>query len=103
MFGRNVHIFSLFLIPACIFGGKSYQPTEQNLQARKWFQDSKFGLFIHWGPYSVLEKGEWVLHQSKMSLEDYFVSRLGRRQNGSEPVVDDGSSAEATQTGADRR
>lgn len=64
-------IFSLFLIPAFIFGEQSYQPTEQNLQAREWFQDSKFGLFIHWGPYSVLEKDAWVLEKSELSLEDY--------------------------------
>ena len=64
-------IFSLFLIPAFIFGEQPYQPTKQNLQAREWFQDSKFGLFIHWGPYSVLERGEWVLHNFNISLEDY--------------------------------
>ncbi len=64
-------ICSLLLIPAFICAENSYRPTEQNLQARQWFQDSKFGLFIHWGPYSVLENGEWVLEKSKMLLEDY--------------------------------
>ena len=29
-------------------------PTPDNLEARTWFQDAKFGLFIHWGVYSVL-------------------------------------------------
>jgi hypothetical protein len=24
----------------------------------EWFRDGKFGMFIHWGPYSVLG-GEW--------------------------------------------
>lgn len=64
-------IFSLLLFPMFILGEQSYQPTEQNLQVREWFQDSKFGLFIHWGPYCVLEQGEWVLEKSKLSLEDY--------------------------------
>lgn len=64
-------IFSLFFIPKFVFGSQSYEPTEENLQSRIWFQDSKFGLFIHWGAYSVLEKGEWVLEKSKLSLEDY--------------------------------
>ena len=64
-------IFLFFLISAGVFGEQSYQPREENLQARKWFQDSKFGLFIHWGPYSVLENGEWILEQSKLSLEEY--------------------------------
>ena len=26
-----------------------YQPTEKNLQNREWFQNAKFGLFIHTG------------------------------------------------------
>ena len=30
-----------------------YQPTEANLAAREWFQNAKFGMFIHWGVYSV--------------------------------------------------
>jgi len=33
-----------------------YAPTWESLDARPvapWFQDAKFGIFIHWGPYSV--------------------------------------------------
>ncbi|MGL4335128.1 MAG: alpha-L-fucosidase [Lactococcus garvieae] len=26
-----------------------YQPTPKNLEARRWFQYAKFGMFIHWG------------------------------------------------------
>ena len=25
----------------------------------KWFQDARFGLFIHWGLYTIPAKGEW--------------------------------------------
>ncbi|MBB6733814.1 alpha-L-fucosidase [Cohnella zeiphila] len=35
---------------------KAYQPTQESLNAHpvpEWFQDAKFGIFIHWGPYSV--------------------------------------------------
>lgn len=48
-----------------------YQPSPENLKARQWFQDAKFGLFIHWGAYSVVGKGEWVLERSKMTLAEY--------------------------------
>lgn len=48
-----------------------YQPAPANLKAREWFQDAKFGLFIHWGVYSVLAKGEWVMNTDKMSIEQY--------------------------------
>jgi alpha-L-fucosidase len=37
---------------------QNYQPSPENLKARQWFQDAKFGLFIHWGVYSVLGRGE---------------------------------------------
>ena len=33
-----------------------YQPNWQSLsqyQVPRWFQDAKFGIFIHWGPFSV--------------------------------------------------
>lgn len=48
-----------------------YQPGEANLAAREWFQDAKFGLFVHWGVYSVLGRGEWVMHREEMSVEEY--------------------------------
>ncbi len=36
-----------------------------------WFRDAKFGLFVHWGVYSLLSKGEWVMHRDKMTIADY--------------------------------
>jgi alpha-L-fucosidase len=53
--------------------GKSapYQPAPENLAARRWFQDAKFGMFIHWGIYSVLGKGEWVMNNTHMSVAEY--------------------------------
>lgn len=50
---------------------KYYQPTWESLDSRPvptWFGDAKFGVFIHWGPYSVpawSPKGtysEWYQH-----------------------------------------
>ncbi len=48
-----------------------YTPSPQNLKAREWFQNAKFGMFIHWGVYSVLEDGEWVMNNRKMTVEEY--------------------------------
>ncbi len=49
----------------------AYQPSAANLQARGEFQDAKFGMFIHWGVYSVLGAGEWVFHERKLTLDEY--------------------------------
>ena len=50
---------------------KPYVPSAENLAAREKFQRDKFGIFIHWGVYSVLAKGEWVMHLDKMTVEEY--------------------------------
>jgi alpha-L-fucosidase len=51
--------------------GQSYQPSEANLKAREWFQNARFGMFIHWGVYSVLGDGEWVMNNRKMTVTEY--------------------------------
>jgi len=50
---------------------QSDQATDANLAARRWFQDAKFGMFIHWGVYSTLQDGEWVMQNRKISIADY--------------------------------
>ena len=50
---------------------QKYTPAAENLVARQWFQDAKFGLFVHWGVYSVLGNGEWVMHRQKITKKDY--------------------------------
>lgn len=50
---------------------EKYTPTAENLKARAWFQDAKFGLFIHWGVYSVLGDGEWVMETRPITGADY--------------------------------
>jgi len=37
----------------------------------QWFQDAKFGMFIHWGLYSLLARGEWVMHNEKIPVSEY--------------------------------
>ena len=58
-------------IPAYL---KDYQelyrqdPRAANLQ---WFNDAQFGMFIHYGLYSQLGKGEWVQLRDTIPLEEY--------------------------------
>ncbi len=52
-------------------GQWKYQPTAENQKNREWFQDAKFGLFIHWGVYSVLGNGEWVMNNTQIPIKAY--------------------------------
>jgi alpha-L-fucosidase len=49
----------------------AYAPAPENLAARAWFQDAKFGMFIHWGIYSLLQDGEWVMNNRGISVAQY--------------------------------
>ena len=37
----------------------------------KWFNEARFGMFIHWGLYAIPARGEWVRSNEEMSIEDY--------------------------------
>lgn len=39
--------------------------------ALAWFKDARFGLFIHWGPSSLYKKGEWVMYNNRIPIEEY--------------------------------
>ena len=49
----------------------AYTPSPQNEKAREWFADAKFGLFIHWGPFSIPGDGEWVMNNRNITVKNY--------------------------------
>lgn len=52
------------------------QPTRPPLddQARlEWFKDAKFGIFVHWGAYSVIGRHEWARHRFQIPQAEYDV------------------------------
>lgn len=70
---RNALIIALllFVLIANAQQSSSYVPSASNLKARKKFMDMKFGLFIHWGIYSVLGDGEWIMNTRKIPYYNY--------------------------------
>lgn len=66
-------ILSLFVLLACmqLKAQVNYQASPEILKARKEFQDMKFGLFIHWGIFSIPGSGEWVMNNRKIRVEEY--------------------------------
>lgn len=37
----------------------------------RWFHQARFGMFIHFGLYSLLERGEWVMFRERIHPDDY--------------------------------
>ncbi len=56
---------------------EGYVPTQENLDNREWFQDNKYGLFVHWGVYSIMGGGgdpgiaEWIMEQKNIPVNQY--------------------------------
>jgi alpha-L-fucosidase len=69
---KRLSLFALLLY-CCSANAQTtkYSPTADNLAARENFQDMKFGMFIHWGIYSQLGAGEWVMHDKKIPYDNY--------------------------------
>jgi len=48
-----------------------YVPSQENLAARARFREARFGMFIHWGIYSLLQDGEWVMNNRGITVAEY--------------------------------
>lgn len=48
-----------------------YKPSPEIIQAQEEFRDNGFGIFIHWGIYSMLGSGEWVLNDPNIYHDEY--------------------------------
>ena len=67
---------TLFLIATLLMNyvgmaQETYRPTSENLKAREQFQDEKFGVFLHWGLYSMMGAGEWVMNNRNINYQEY--------------------------------
>ncbi len=47
------------------------QPPDPNSARTQWFRDAKFGIFIHWGVYSVIGRHEWARQIFQIPQAEY--------------------------------
>lgn len=71
---RNHLICLILLTAAVVFSsapsafGAEIPPLDQRAE---WFREARFGLFIHWGVYSLVGKGEWLQETAKIPTKEY--------------------------------
>lgn len=59
-------------VAGLLFGSAAAAPAaEKENPAHAWFSDAKFGLFVHFGPYALLGRGEWVLNNDGIKADEY--------------------------------
>lgn len=44
---------------------------EERTKRTEWYQNARFGMFIHWGLYAIPARGEWVRSVEQIPHEDY--------------------------------
>lgn len=44
---------------------------EDRARRMKWWHEARFGMFIHWGLYSVLGRHEWVMEEEGIPVSEY--------------------------------
>ncbi len=76
MWTKNV---CLLLTLAALASSQPSQPPLAPEERTRWFQEAKFGMFIHWGVYSVIGRHEWARHRFQIPQADY--DRYARRFN----------------------
>jgi hypothetical protein len=67
-------LFATLLMCLALCGqgrAQGYTPSQENLQHRQRFADSKLGVFFHWGLYSMYGHGEWSMQVEKLNAQEY--------------------------------
>lgn len=81
---------SLLLTAALI--AQTYQPTWESVDKRPnpaWFADARFGIFIHWGVYSVPAFAPIV--PGKLAYAEWYWNALENGRNGSTKPIEAGT------------
>jgi alpha-L-fucosidase len=68
--------FLVFIMMCTLSSGYAQQnifneTPEQKAKRLEWWTNDRFGMFIHWGLYSLAARHEWVKHNEKMTNEQY--------------------------------
>jgi alpha-L-fucosidase len=50
---------------------ESSQVVEDRIRRMKWWHQAKFGMFIHWGLYSVIGEHEWAMEREGIPIPQY--------------------------------
>ena len=68
---KRIILLTFAIVSALGMWAQSYQPSEAVQKAQREFQDKKFGIFLHWGIYSMLGQGEWVMQNRNINYKEY--------------------------------
>jgi alpha-L-fucosidase len=69
--GCNIFTNAGSKVPSYLKGVETLYQTDPHKAALEWFRHAKFGLFMHYGLYSILGRHEWVQFREKIPIPEY--------------------------------
>ena len=63
--------YDLSKVPSYLSGYETLYRKNPREAALQWFNNAKFGLFIHYGLYSLLGRHEWIQFREKIPVREY--------------------------------
>lgn len=89
--GKNLILMALAALaisyPACLCA-EEYVPSAEVRKSQAEFSSDRFGIFIHWGIYSMFARGEWYLNNGDRCIRNIqnmrgdFILRISTQRNG---------------------
>jgi alpha-L-fucosidase len=70
----RIGVILLVIVSLSVAATAQWAPmaTDPGAAARiQWWRDAKFGLFMHWGVYSIPGRGEWVQWSEQIPVDQY--------------------------------
>jgi len=68
---RNVQAAAEASVPSYLQDYADLYRRDPKAAALAWFQDARFGLFMHYGLYALLGRGEWVMYREAIPVAEY--------------------------------
>lgn len=68
---RTMNRWTICLLAMVAFGMPSWTAQAAAQDRAAWMDEARFGMFIHWGLYAELARGEWVMNREKIPVAEY--------------------------------
>ncbi len=68
---RRVILTLTLVLSLTTLSAQGYTPSEEVRRSQSEFAEDRFGIFIHWGIYSMFAQGEWYLQNAGLNRDEY--------------------------------
>ena len=69
---KNLTMTLALMLSIFSLSAQGYVPSDEVRRSQQEFAEDRFGIFIHWGIYSMFAQGEWYLQNAQGINRDEY-------------------------------